>query len=113
MTKITVPLGMNVVVPTKQTLDKYGLDEQAWLAILKDQDWACFVCEKLPPSGRLVVDHYHAKGWKKMLKEKRKLYIRGLLCWTCNHYLVGRGVTVQKSRRVTLYLEQFESRMPK
>ena len=36
--KITVPLGVNVQIPTEQTVKKYGLDEQGWLRILRDQE---------------------------------------------------------------------------
>jgi hypothetical protein len=47
-----------------------------------------------------------------MPPEQRRLYVRGLLCWRCNTTFVGRGITVERSRAVTVYLEQFETRRP-
>lgn len=70
----------------------------------------CFVCGKMPKTGRLCIDHEHVKGWKKMPPEERKLYVRGLLCWFCNHTYVGRAITIEKSKRVTQYLEGYEAR---
>jgi hypothetical protein len=52
------------------------------------------------------------KGWKKMPPEQRKLYVRGLLCWTCNHYYLARGITVRRSERVTLYFQEYGVRRP-
>lgn len=99
-------------VPTKATLKRYGLTTEAWEAMAAEQGFACYVCEKVPPSGRLCVDHEHAKGWKKLPPERRREYVRGLLCWTCNHYYVGRSITPRKARRVVEYLEAFEARRP-
>lgn len=96
--------------PTKKTLAKYGLTEADWLAILKAQGGVCPVCKKTP-NGRFCVDHDHVKGWKKMPPEKRRLHVRGLLCWFCNHTYVGRAITIQKSKNVTEYLEAHTDRM--
>lgn len=96
--------------PSKATLKKYGLEENEWRAILESQNGVCFVCEKEPSKGRLCIDHEHAKGWKKMPPEKRKLYVRGLLCWVCNHYYLGRGINIPKAKNVVRYLEQYEAR---
>jgi hypothetical protein len=49
-------------------------------------------------------------GWKKMPAEERKKYVRGLLCWFCNHYYVGRAITVEKASRVVLYLQNYEKK---
>ena len=35
-----------VKVPTKRTLDKYGLTEVEWLQLLHDQGWCCAVCRR-------------------------------------------------------------------
>jgi hypothetical protein len=96
--------------PLKATLKKYGLTVEGWRAILVAQGGACAVCEKVP-NGRLCIDHDHIRGWKKLPPEKRKLHIRGLLCWFCNHSYVGRAITVRKSKNVTAYLEAHEKRM--
>jgi hypothetical protein len=96
--------------PSRQTLAKYGLSVLDWQELAKRQSYVCFVCKKLTTTGRLCIDHEHAKGWKKMPPEQRKLYVRGLLCWVCNHYYVGRGISVQKAQNVALYLTEYESR---
>lgn len=101
-----------IQTPSEATLKKYGLSEDEWRAILVRQQGRCFVCEQIPTKGRLCIDHEHVKGWKKMPPERRKLYVRGLLCWVCNHYYLGRGISVPKSKNVTRYLEEFEARRP-
>lgn len=95
-----------VRAPKPATLARYGLTEAEWRGILEAQGGVCFVCQKLPPSGRLCTDHEHVKGWKKKPPEERKRYVRGILCWVCNHYYLGRGITVAKARRVVEYLER-------
>lgn len=101
---------MTVQTPSLATLRKYGLSESEWKKILDAQQGVCFVCRKEPSKGRLCIDHEHVKGWKKMPPEQRKLYVRGLLCWVCNHYYLGRGISIEKSRNVTTYLEQYAAR---
>lgn len=110
--KITVPLGMNVQVPSEPTLKKYGLDEQMWLAILQAQGWVCPICEKPSSTGRYVVDHFHAPKYKELSPEDKRSLIRGITCWFCNHSYLGRGITVEKARNVLAYLEDFEARKP-
>jgi hypothetical protein len=102
-----------ILTPKPATLKRYGLSEAEWRAILEKQGGVCAICKRVPSTGRTVIDHFHAKGWKKMPPEQRKLYVRGLCCWFCNHAFLGRGITVEKSRNVTLYLEEFEARKPK
>lgn len=97
--------------PSNKTLAKYGLSREEWQERLTMQGGVCAVCHQEPSSGRLCVDHQHVKGWKKLPPEKRKLHVRGLLCWYCNHAYVGRGITIQKSRNVTAYLVNFEDRL--
>lgn len=103
--------GRPIQVPSKVTLRKYGLDAQAWLAILEAQGWTCAICKKVPKTGRFVTDHHHAKGWKKMKPEKRRLYVRGLTCWWCNKNYIGRSISVEKASNVVLYLRAFQARL--
>lgn len=91
--------------PAPKTLAKYGLTAEDWLAWLAKQGGHCAVCRE--PRESLCVDHVHAKGWKKMPPEQRKLWVRGLLCFWCNSRYVGRGINPERSRRVTAYLESF------
>lgn len=98
--------------PTQKTLARYGLSAGDWLDILERQGTVCAVCKRMPPSGRLVVDHDHIKGWKKLPPEKRRLHVRGLLCWLpCNRYYVGRSITIERSESVTAYLRDHRERV--
>src|SRR3954468_21538370 len=110
---IQVPIGMNVQITTEASCKKYGLDQQGWLRILRDQGWKCPICDKPSGTGRYVVDHEHVKGFKKMLPEEKALYIRGICCWFCNHAYLGRGITIEKARNVVAYLVAYAQRRPK
>lgn len=98
--------------PKPETLRKYGLDEQEWLALLAAQGNVCAVCRKVPENGRLCTDHEHCKGWKHAPPEERKKWVRGMLCYFCNHWYVGRAITVTKAENVLTYLKAFEQRRP-
>jgi hypothetical protein len=54
-----------VQVPAKVTLKKYGLLEFDWLTYAYHQGWVCSICCKLPPSGRLHIDHRTRQGLEK------------------------------------------------
>lgn len=97
--------------PKLATLRRYGLTIEEWREILARQGNVCAVCRKMPPSGRLCVDHEHVPRWKKMPPEDRKRRVRGILCWTCNHYYVGRGITIQKAENVVDYLRRYDWRL--
>lgn len=47
-----------------------------------------------------------------MPPEQRKLYVRGLVDWYCNHYYLGKGITIERAKNVVTYLEDFEKRKP-
>lgn len=96
--------------PSAGTLAKYGLSAVEWLAILARQGGVCAVCKKVP-NGRFVTDHAHIRGWKKLPPEKRKIHVRGILCWFCNHSYVGRSITVERSEAVSAYLRAHEARL--
>lgn len=102
---------MTVRAPSKKTLARYGLSIEEWAEILSRQDGVCAVCKKLPKSLLLHIDHAHVRGWKKMPPEKRRLWVRGLLCWFCNNSYVGRSITIKKAEAVVTYLKEFESRL--
>lgn len=96
--------------PQPATLRKYGLSLSAWRKMADEQHGVCFVCQRLPKSGRLCIDHEHAPGWKKMPPERRKLFVRGLLCWVCNSYYLARGITLAKANNVVKYLDAYRQR---
>jgi len=58
---------------------KYGITDEQYREMLREQDGRCAVCRQRPPSGGahqnrvLQVDHHHATG-----------EVRGLLCNKCN-----------------------------
>lgn len=97
-----------VQVPSAATLKKYGLNEAEWRSILDRQGGVCAICKKEPTKGRLCIDHEHVAGWKKMPDDQRKRYVRGLLCWFCNHYYVGRCITIEKAANVVAYLTEYK-----
>ena len=99
-----------IVQPTPFTLRKYGLSLEEWKVMLADQGGVCAVCLYDPPSGRLVIDHEHVGKWKAMPPEKRKLFVRGLLCWTCNRHTLARGATEFKLHRAAEYLHRYHLR---
>lgn len=102
-----------VVEPSPPTLKKYGLTLNDWKEILACQGYVCAICKKFPSSGRFYVDHYHAQGYKSMKPEKKKLYVRGELCYFCNKFYVAKGINVQKAMAMVEYLSDFEKRRPK
>jgi len=103
--------------PKPATLKKYGLDEVSWALLLQRQRFVCGICGTEPKSGRLNIDHQHAsrhgKQFRDMKAEERARQVRGLLCWTCNKLVVGRGVTTIKLRAAVDYLDAYEDRKRK
>lgn len=58
----------------------YGVTEAEYQRVLEHQGGRCAICRRKPAPGKnLHVDHDHRTG-----------VIRGLLCLTCNHDLLGR-----------------------
>lgn len=100
-----------VIPPSKATLKRYGLTLEEWLAILERQGGVCAVCKKIPPNQRLCTDHLHVPKWKKLPPEKRKLYVRGLLCAYCNLRLLRKGWTLEKLENAVDYVKLFEQRL--
>jgi hypothetical protein len=97
-------------VPSKATLKKYGLDEKGWLAILHAQGGVCPICEKVPDSGRMVTDHEHVRGFRKMSPEDRRRFTRGITCGHCNRFFLARGMAPYKAANLVTYLTAYEER---
>jgi hypothetical protein len=93
--------------PSAKTLTKYGMTEVHWHNLASLQYFVCGVCGKLPPSGRLHIDHEHVKGWKKLPPDQRRRYVRGLACFRCNSQFMRRGLTLELAKSVVDYLEQY------
>lgn len=72
---------------------KYGITLAQYDAILRSQGGVCKLCGRPPRKLALAVDHDH--------KTHR---VRGLLCFTCNHFHVAKN-TAATARRMIPYLE--------
>lgn len=106
---------MAVRLPSKPTLQRYGITLDEWLGYLGVTEQTvesalCAVCGRQPPSGRFVTDHEHVRGWKNMPPDERKRFVRGVVCTTCNHFILTRYGTPRKHRGAADYLEAYERR---
>ena len=99
-----------VVIPAPSTLAKYGLALSDWKALLEAQGYTCGVCGRVPASQRMVIDHQHAARWRHMPDEKRKTYVRGVCCHTCNHYVLTRYANAEKHEAAATYLRRYAER---
>ena len=77
----------------------FGLTKDGYNTILQLQGGTCAICQRHPdkirPRRNLAVDHNHETG-----------EIRGLLCYRCNHVLLGRILRddIEMAKRTYLYL---------
>ena len=66
---------------------RYGLTV-VQLDVLETMSDGCHICERKPQPGRtLYVDHDHKSG-----------RVRGILCFTCNYRLLGKGALNDPAR---------------
>jgi len=63
----------------KQTCKKYKITPTQYAELLTAQRGLCAICRRPPAKRKLAVDHDHNTG-----------LVRGLLCFYCNKYSVGR-----------------------
>lgn len=98
-----------MIHPQPKTLKKYGITLEDWLEMVSLQNGCCPICER--PLTQPVVDHLHARNWKKMKPEKRKKFIRGVPCNYCNRRRLARGMNLQIARNIVKYLEAFENKL--
>lgn len=52
--------------------------------MFEGQGKVCWICQTMPKSNRLCIDHIHVPGYKKMLPEEKRKYVRALVCFGCN-----------------------------
>jgi hypothetical protein len=102
--------------PQPATLKRYGMTQEMWYILGDLVDWKCPICQReFTNTFRPVIDHEHGiKNWKKMKMEKKRLYVRGLVCNYCNRFRIPK-----KSKELTVieivanllnYLEDYEMR---
>lgn len=76
----------------------YGLSDQDYAALLAYQGGRCYICQRVPRSRRLAVDHDHETG-----------AVRGLLCSDsdrgCNHAILGNIKDLEMAQRIVEYIE--------
>ena len=83
----------------KRIKETYGLSQEDYEAIFQEQGGVCYICQRSPyeirPRRWLAVDHCHQTG-----------RIRGLLCYSCNHRLLGYLIKDDKqiAKRLVKYL---------
>jgi hypothetical protein len=99
-----------IAPPKSSTLKKYGMTQEAWLKIAEKQGYVCPICGKLPENKKLVTDHEHVRGYKKLPTSNRHVYVRGLPCIRCNLMYLPIGISVEKAKNIVKYLEAYEQR---
>jgi len=85
-----------VIKLDKYYMAKYGITWAQREAMMKAQGGACAICKKSEKmfKRRLSVDHDHLNG-----------KVRGLLCFRCNKFLVGKH-NLETARLVHEYLKK-------
>lgn len=97
--------------PVESTLARYGLSREEWRALLKHDaqgNPVCACCGNILT--RSVIDHEHVRGWKTMPDEERKLYVRGIVCPSCNHFVLTRYADAKKHRQAAAFLDRYEKK---
>lgn len=98
-------------MPAASTLKKYGLSLPDWIELFNRKNGCCHICGRSFEGRRANIDHVHVRGWKKMAPEQRRGYIRGLLCYQCNKFMVMRGITSEKLYQGWQYMRAYEVRV--
>ncbi len=74
----------------------YGIPKGGFAKLIAAQDNRCPVClREFSEDIRPCVDHDHRRGGR----------VRGTLCFSCNHRVVGRHTDAEKLMRAALYLK--------
>jgi hypothetical protein len=84
-------------------IKKFNITVEQYFALLDSQGGVCHICQRVPRKRRLAVDHDHS-----CCKAGGSCgsCIRGLLCSTCNHRILGGAQdSVEILRRAVEYME--------
>jgi hypothetical protein len=87
--------------------NSYGITEKEYNAMLKKQKGGCALCGAFPKTNSLHVDHNHVVGFKKLPVEKKKKHVRGILCFKCNKFRVGR-LNLEWADKIADYLRKYD-----
>lgn len=86
---MTQTLKSKLTARDKYLRTKYGITEAIYFEMVKHGDGGCWICKRKPLPGKaLNVDHQHLTKLEKKTQKFGK--VRGLLCFFCNKYLIGR-----------------------
>ena len=79
---------------------KYGITEAIYFEMVEHGEGGCWICKRKPLPGKaLNVDHQHLTKIER--KAGRKFgKVRGLLCWFCNRYVVGKSKEADAPRYI-------------
>lgn len=83
----------------------YGITYDEYTKLLEAQNNVCYICQNPPTTKRLAVDHEHQKDESKKSAVEKRPFVRGLLCWHCNHAISRFKDTPEFLRRAADYLE--------
>lgn len=87
-------------------LRHYGLTPEQHDELVRQQGGRCAICRRPPKKLPLAIDHEHVPGAKKHRSKTGGLgRVRGLLCFTCNRFLVMGRATSTALRRAADYLD--------
>ena len=87
----------------QRLVKEYGITVAQYDAMLVRQGGSCAICRKPPTGRRLAVDHAH---------DERPLArrVRGLLCFPCNKFLVGRHTRGTAEKILAYLASDFDGR---
>jgi hypothetical protein len=89
-------------IKNKRLMTTYGITLKVFNEMLEAQGGVCWICKKLPKSGRLCIDHRHVVKYKTLPQEEKCKEVRALLCFMCNTMLHG----VEKRKDARFYLQR-------
>ncbi len=75
--------------------------------MLKAQGGVCKLCGSPPKLRSLHTDHRHVLGFRKLPPEEKRKCVRGLLCYPCNKYKVGK-LNLEWANKIRDYLMEYE-----
>lgn len=85
-----------MIVSSKAAIQRrfrvYGVTDEYFQNLLVAQNNACAVCYKpFERSKQVHIDHEHVKLFSKMKPENKIKFVRGLVCFFCNVFLIGKN----------------------